>query len=81
MTLSYVWRLLLTTVLLARACDGVCAGSGADWHGVRIPRAAVLPGVTVTAVHEATGNRFEAVTDERGRFRIPARVGAYQLTA
>ena len=41
----------------------------------------VLPGVTVTAVHEATGNRFVAVTDERGIYRIPARVGAYQLTA
>src|SRR5688572_2413594 len=41
----------------------------------------VLPGVTVTAVHEATGNRFATVTDERGIYRIPARVGAYQLTA
>ncbi len=41
----------------------------------------VLPGVTVTAVHEATGNRFEAVTDERGVYRIPARVGGYQITA
>ena len=35
----------------------------------------VLPGVTVTAVHEATGNTFEGVTDERGIFRIPARIG------
>ena len=42
---------------------------------------AVLPGVTVTAVHEATGNRFVGVTDERGVYRIPARVGAYQITA
>src|SRR3990170_7934210 len=41
----------------------------------------VLPGVTVTAVHEATGNTFVAVTDERGIFRIPARVGGYRLTA
>ena len=41
----------------------------------------VLPGVTVTAVHEATGNRFTAVTDERGIYRIPVRVGVYQLTA
>ena len=41
----------------------------------------VLPGVTVTAVHEATGNRFTAITDERGIYRIPARVGAYQITA
>src|ERR671911_117322 len=41
----------------------------------------VLPGVTVTAIHEATGNRFVAVTDERGIYRIPARVGTYQITA
>jgi hypothetical protein len=34
---------------------------------------AVLPGVTVTAVLEATGNSFGAVTDARGDFRTPAR--------
>ena len=42
---------------------------------------AVLPGVTVTAVHEATGNTFEAVTDGAGSFRLPVRVGAYRVTA
>ncbi len=41
----------------------------------------VLPGVTVTALHEATGNTFVAVTDERGISRIPARVGSYQINA
>src|SRR5256885_8593631 len=41
----------------------------------------VLPGVTVTALHEATGNTFVAVTDERGIYRIPARVGSYQINA
>jgi len=41
----------------------------------------VLPGVTVTALHEATGNTFVAVSDERGIYRIPARVGGYRLTA
>ena len=35
----------------------------------------VLPGVTVTAVHEATGNTFVGVTDERGVYRIGARIG------
>ena len=40
-----------------------------------------LPGVTVTAVHEASGNIFEAVTDAEGRYRIPARIGSYALTA
>src|SRR2546425_6587127 len=41
----------------------------------------VLPGVTVTAQHEASGNTFEAVTDGRGAYRIPVRVGVYRLTA
>src|SRR5262245_32596086 len=39
----------------------------------------VLPGVTVTAAHEATGNTFTSITDERGVFRMQARVGAYQI--
>ena len=42
---------------------------------------AVLPGVTVTAVHEASGNTFLAVTDAGGAFRIAARVGAYRIAA
>ena len=41
----------------------------------------MLPGVTVTALHEATGNTFVAVTDERGIYRIPARVGSYRINA
>ena len=40
----------------------------------------VLPGVSVTALHQASGNTFLAVTDERGEFRLPVRVGQYQLT-
>ena len=32
---------------------------------------AVLPGVTIRAVHEASGNSFEAVTDARGVYRMP----------
>ena len=40
----------------------------------------VLPGVTITALHEASGNTLLAVTDERGEFRLPARTGRYQLT-
>ena len=41
----------------------------------------VLPGVTIRALHEATGNSFEAVTDETGSYRIPVRVGGYRITA
>ena len=36
----------------------------------------VLPGVTVTALHEATGTQFVGVTDTLGVYRIPVRIGA-----
>src|SRR5687768_17802269 len=43
---------------------------------------AVLPGVTVTAVHTATGNTFVVVTDAEGRYRLPPlRSGVYRVTA
>ena len=41
----------------------------------------VMPGVTIKAVHTATGNTFEAVTDQRGAYRIPVRVGVYKISA
>ena len=41
----------------------------------------VLPGVTVRAVHQATGNAFEAVTDGLGTYRMVVRVGAFRVTA
>ena len=41
----------------------------------------VLPGVTVTSTHTATGNTFLAVTDDRGGYRMPVRVGVYKVTA
>ena len=78
--MTSILRLLLLGAFVvlpvgAFAQEAVLSGTVADSTG------AVLPGVTVTAVHEATGNRFVAVTDERGTYRIPARVGAYQITA
>ena len=42
----------------------------------------VLPGVTVTAMNEASGITFVSVTDERGLYRIPVRAsGLYKITA
>lgn len=41
----------------------------------------VLPGVLVIAVHEATGNRFEAGTDTRGAYRLLVRPGAFRISA
>jgi len=42
---------------------------------------AVLPGVAIKAVHEASGNTFDTVTDQRGGYRIPVRIGTYRITA
>lgn len=40
----------------------------------------VLPGVTIVAVHEQSGNTFEGVTDAVGAFRLSVRVGSYRIT-
>jgi hypothetical protein len=56
------------------AQDAVLSGTITDTTG------AVLPGATVVAQHEATGNTFEAVTDGRGSYRIPVRIGTYKIT-
>jgi len=67
--------LLATLPQLASAQEAVLSGAVTD------PTGGVLPGVTITAVHQATGNKFVAVTDERGVYRIAARAGVYRLTA
>ena len=73
------WLITVVAVLalpaIGFAQEAVIIGSVKDSTG------AILPGVTVTAVHEDSGNTFVSVTDERGDFRIPARVGAYRITA
>jgi hypothetical protein len=72
-----VWILCALIVMpaIARAQEAVLSGTITDSTG------AVLPGVTVTAVHTASGNNFVAVTDERGGYRIPVRIGEYKITA
>jgi len=68
---------VLSLPVLASAQDvsvsAVISGTVTDVSG------AVLPGVTVRAVHEATGNSFETVTDDRGAYRLPVRVGRIQV--
>src|SRR5688572_21811281 len=68
---------LLTTMAPAAAFaqEATISGTITDATG------GVLPGVTVTAVNEATGFTLEAVTDERGTFRMPARIGTYRIAA
>ncbi|MBM3818284.1 MAG: TonB-dependent receptor [Acidimicrobiia bacterium] len=73
-------RLLLVCALFGLpaagyAQDAALTGTVTDATG------GVLPGVTVTATNEATGNTFVGVTDGTGAFRIPVRVGAYRISA
>ena len=69
-----VWA-FLALPSLGQAQEAVLTGTVTDSTG------GVLPGVTIVAVHEATGNRFEATTDATGNYRIPVRVGGYVITA
>jgi hypothetical protein len=55
--------------------EAVLSGTVTDSTG------GVLPGVVVRAVHEASGNSFEAVTDAGGGYRLPVRVGVYRINA
>lgn len=66
---------ILASPVAGYAQESTITGTVTDSTG------AVLPGVTVVAVHEATGNQFEGVTDGRGAYRIPVRVGTYRMTA
>src|SRR5262249_35194281 len=80
MTATIVRRLLVVGAILSLPAAGFAqeatlGGTVTDSTG------GVLPGVTITAVHEASGNTFEAVTDQRGAFRIGARAGVYRITA
>src|ERR1043166_6271641 len=70
--LLFALRLLVVTAAFAQ--EATLQGTITDSTG------AVLPGVTITAIHQASGNKFVAVTDERGVYRVPARVGAYEIT-
>src|SRR5215510_11701368 len=67
--------LLLALPAAALAQEAVLSGTVTDSTG------GVLPGVTITATHTATGNTFVAVTDERGGYRVPVRVGLFKVDA
>jgi Carboxypeptidase regulatory-like domain len=65
--------LMLPTIVYAQ--EATVNGTVTDSTG------GVLPGVTVTALHEASGNTFVGITDERGEFRILVRTGGYRVAA
>lgn len=72
---AFFIAIFLASPAVGYAQEAVLTGTVTDSTG------GVLPGVTVTAVLEATGNRFETVTDETGSYRIAVRVGIYTITA
>src|SRR6267378_2669223 len=75
--LIFVVAILTILVLPAvgYAQEAVLSGTVTDTTG------AVLPGVTVRALLEASGNTFETVTDTRGAYQISVRIGVYKITA
>jgi len=75
LTLLVLGGALLALPVVARAQEAVLAGTVTDSTG------SVLPGAVVRAVHQASGNTFEAVTDVRGAYRMPVRIGSYVITA
>jgi hypothetical protein len=75
---GYIYRIAFVAVCLLPAAgfaqEATLAGAVTDSTG------GVLPGVTVTAIHEASGNTFVIVTDERGAFRVPVRTGSLKVS-
>jgi hypothetical protein len=65
---------MVTLPTIAHAQEAVVSGTVSDSSG------AVLPGVVVRAVHEATGNAFETVTDGQGTYRLAVRIGTVRVT-
>lgn len=78
-------QLTLTVILLLSAAVSFAQITTGNLAGTVTTRddAAALPGVTVEAVHVPTGTRYQAVTNESGRFNMPnVRVGGpYTVSA
>jgi hypothetical protein len=73
------WLLVLAVFVAwpaaGHAQESTLAGTVVDSTG------GVLPGVPVIAIHLATGNVFESITDGAGEFRMLVRTGTYEVTA
>src|SRR5256885_16931562 len=72
-------------VFVPAFCLVVCASAFAQeatiTGTITDPTGGVLPGVTVTAVNDDSGNTFVAVSDGSGAFRLPVRIGSYRIAA
>jgi len=77
-------RLLLTAVILAAAAASVLAqgASSSSISGLVLDTAGgSIPGASVVVASDATGTRFEALTNGSGAFNVPALpVGSYSVT-
>ena len=73
------WLLVIAAFVALPAAthaqEATLAGTVVDLTG------GVLPGVPVIAIHLATGNVFEGISDGTGQFRMPVRTGIYEVTA
>src|SRR5262245_1099723 len=81
MQLRIFGRVVLMFTLLALVPVGAWAQEATLSGTVTDSTGGVLPGVAITATHTATGNTFVAVTDERGGYRLPVRVGMFKVDA
>src|SRR5262245_17969935 len=72
----------IASLILVAAATAQTVTTGNLAGNVRDAQGGVLPGVTITAVHTATGTKYDAVTDEQGHFEIlNVRVGGYEVLA
>src|SRR5262252_3327642 len=67
--------IILAAPVITHAQEATISGTITDSTG------AVLPGVTVRAVNQDSGNNFEAVTDGKGAYVLAVRIGPYQIAA
>src|SRR5689334_21597527 len=74
-------RVVMVLMFLASLPVGAWAQEATVSGTVTDLTGGVLPGVTITTTHTASGNTFVAVTDERGGYRIPLRVGMFKVDA
>src|SRR5450830_547419 len=74
---------ILALVLSAGPASSQGVTTAAATGVVKDTQGAVIPGVTIVAVHQPSGTSYEAVTQGDGRFVVPGmRVGGpYTLTA
>lgn len=67
---------LFPIIVIAQTTTATISGTVSDQTG------AVLPGVTVTVTHIATGEARNVVTDAAGRYRVPQLgLGEYEVKA